>query len=157
MKITCRLDRSFGSNLAFSGWIFLVTGIIFISTVTGIFLLLVGFVLATSTDGTQIDTEKHRIRRYSGPFGIPVLGRWEDIQDHAGLVVIPVKRYFTVWSRSNRSSVSDELDYRVFLTGNDRKARFALLKRPSREAAVAEMDRLSGILHLPVMKIDNDF
>ena len=151
MKITCKLDRSFGPNLAFSGWVLLITGIIFITSVTGIILLLAGFMLATFTDGTQIDTEKRRIKRYSGPLGIPFMGNWEDIENHAGLTVIPVKRHFTVWSRSNRSNISEELDYRVFLTGNDRKPRYALLKRPTREAAVAEMDKLSGILHLPVM------
>lgn len=156
MRITCRLDRSFGPNMAFSGWVLLITGIIFITSVTGIFLLLTGFLLATFTDGAQIDTEKRRVRRFSGPFSIPLIGRWEDIEDHAGLIVIPVKRHFTVWSRSNRSNISDELDYRVFLTGSDRKPRFALLKRTTREAAVAEMDRLSGMLHLPVMKIDED-
>lgn len=154
MKISYKLDRSFGPNLAFSGWVLFVTGIIFISSVTGIILFLAGFMLATFTDGTQIDTDKRRVRRYSTPFAIPVAGKWENIEDHAGLTVIPVKRHFAVYSRSNRSNISDELDYRVFLTGNDRKTRFALLKKASQDAAVAEMDKLSGILHIPVMTID---
>lgn len=140
--------------MAFSGWILLITGIIFITTATGILLLLAGFMLATFNDGVCIDTEQRRVKKFSGAFGIPFLGNWENIEDHAGLTVIPVKRHFTVWSRSNRSNLSEELDYRVFLTGNDRKPRFALLKRPTRESAFEEMDKLSGILHLPVMTID---
>ncbi len=153
MLITNRLDKTFGPQMAFSGWIFIVFGVFFIIDWMGILLVLIGIVLATTVDGVAIDTKKRRIRRFSGPFGFPGYGRWENLDDYEGLTVVPWKRNFTTWSRSNRQNSYAVEDFRIFVVGQDRKPAFAVKKCITKEQATTEMDKLAESLHWAVWKV----
>ena len=136
--------------MAFSGWIFMVVGALFFLDIMGVVLLVVGFFLATTSDGVSIDVGARRVRKFSGPFGLPMVGRWESLDNYAGLTVIPIQQKFTTWSRSNRQSTIERSDYRVFLVGLDRKPAFALKKNDSNEQAVIVMDKLALALRMTV-------
>jgi hypothetical protein len=150
MIIKNKLDKTFGSQMAFSGWILLAFGAIFIFDVMGIILVIIGFLLATTVDGVCIDSQNHRLKRFSGPFGFSVIGRWENFDDYSGMTVIPWKRKLTTWSRSNRQNNVTEEDFRIFLVGHDRKPVFAIKKCTSRHQAIEEMDKLAELLHWTV-------
>jgi hypothetical protein len=146
MTIINRLDKTFGPQLSFSGWILLVTGMVFIVDVMGIVLVILGFILATTIDGVELDPGSRRIRKFSGPFGFPVVGRWEPLDHYAGLTVIPMTIKQVTWSRSNRRNVSEQSDFRIFLVGKDHRPAYAIKKCTTRELAVAEMDKLAEML-----------
>ncbi|MFZ5430092.1 MAG: hypothetical protein ACOZDD_07660 [Bacteroidota bacterium] len=154
MIITNRLDKTFGPQLAFSGWIFLAVGLLFILDIMGMVLLILGFFLATSTDGVLIDLSRRRVKRFSGPLGYPLFGRWENLDNYAGLTALPMTRKFVSWSRSNRQNVSETSDIRIFLVGKDRKPAFPVKKCDSMEVAVKEMDKLAEALSWMVWKAD---
>lgn len=156
MVITNKLDKTFGPQMAFSGWIFIVFGAIFILDRMGILLVIIGAVLAFTVDGVSIDRENRRIRRFSGPFGFPVYGRWENLDDYKGLTVVPWKRNFTTWSRSNRQNSYAVEDYRIFVVGQDRKPAFAIKKCLSKEQATIEMERLAELLHWMVWSLEKE-
>ena len=150
MTITNRLDKTFGQQLSFSGWIFMVFGAIFIVDIMGVVLVITGFILAFTYDGVSLNTKDRMIRRFSGPFGWPLTGRWERLENYNGLTVIPVSRKFVTWSRSNRKNVSEQSDFRIFLIGKDRRPAFAIKKCPTMELAQKEVDRMAELLRWTV-------
>lgn len=150
MVINNRIDKTFGPQMAVSGWILLVFGLAFFLNVMGIILILIGFTLATFIDGVMLDTVKRRVRQYSGPFGFALTGRWQELDNFAGLTVMQVKRKITSFSRSNRENSYLEEDFRIFLVGKDRKPAFPIFKSPTKELAVKEMDKLAEILNWTV-------
>ena len=156
MVINNRLDKTFGPQMAVSGWILMAFGLIFILDIMGIILILIGFSLAFFTDGVKLDTEKKRVMRYSGPFGRALTGRWQDLSGYSGLTVIPVKRKITTFSRSNRENTYLEEDFRVFLVSTNRKPAFPILKSKTKGAAVKEMDKIAEILSWTVWSAQNE-
>lgn len=154
MAIRNKLDKTFGSQMAFSGWVLIAFGAIFIFDVMGIILVIIGFILATTVDGVYIDPRNRRIKRFSGPFGFPIIGRWENLDDYSGMTVIPWKRKLTTWSRSNRQNNVTEEDFRIFLVGHDRKPVFAVKKCNTRHEAIEEMDELAELLHWMVWTME---
>lgn len=156
MIITNRLDKTFGPQLAFSGWIFLATGLLFILDVMGMVLIVLGFFLATSTDGVMLDLTGRRFKRFSGPLGYPLFGRWENLDNYAGLTVLPMTRKFVSWSRSNRQNISEDSDFRIFLVDKSRKPAFAIKKCDTMEAAVRDMDKLAEALNWMVWKSESN-
>jgi hypothetical protein len=154
MAIRNKLDKTFGSQMAFSGWVLIAFGAIFILDIMGIILVFIGFILATTEDGVSIDPNKRLIKRVSVPFGLPVVGRWENLDDYSGMTVIPWKRKLTTWSRSNRQNNVTEEDFRIFLVGHDRKPVFAVKKCNTRHEAIEEMDELAELLHWMVWTME---
>lgn len=150
MIIKNKLDKTFGSQMAFSGWVFFVFGAIFIFDVMGIILVIIGFILATTVDGVCIDPRNRRIKRFSGPLGFPIIGRWENLDDYLGMTVIPWKRKLTTWSRSNRQNNVTEEDFRIFLVGHDGKPVFAIKICKTRHQAILKMAELAEMLRLMV-------
>ncbi len=153
MILNNNLGKTFGPQLSFSGWILLIFGIFFITDVMGMLLVVLGFFLGSMTDGVLIDVGQRRIKKYSSPFGLNLTGRWEEIQEHSGLVVIPFRKEYAVLSRSNLRNATVTSDYRIFLTGPNHKPRFPVKACPTKEDAITEADKLSGLLHIPIMKI----
>lgn len=155
MVIKNRLDKTFGSQMSFSGWVLLAFGAIFIFDVMGLILVIVGFILATTEDGICIDSQNSRIKRFSGPFGLPVTGKWESLDNYAGMTVVQMKRKLTTWSRSNRQNDITEEDFRIFLVGHDRKPVFAIKKCITKQLATSEMDKLAELLHWKTWTIED--
>lgn len=148
-----RLGKTFGPQLSFSGWILLIFGVLFITDFMGMALVVVGLFLGSMADGVLIDADQRKIKRYSSPFGLNFPGRWEEIGTHAGLVIIPFRKEYAVLSRSNRRNTTITSDFRIFLTCSNHKPRYAIKACPTKEEAVLEAEKLSGLLHVPIMKI----
>jgi hypothetical protein len=151
MIINNRLDKSVGPQLSFSGWVLTIFGLIFITDVVGIILLITGFILATFVDGVYIDSQNKRIKKYSGPFGLAILGKWESVEENAFLTVVPMHIEYVIWSRSNRRNTSESFDFRVYLTDNNKKPKTALKICASRNEAFAETEKLASSLNLRIL------
>ncbi len=153
MILNNRLGKTFGPQLSISGWILLIFGVFFIMDVMGMLLVVLGFFLGSMTDGVLIDVSQRRIRRYSSPFGLKLPGRWEEIGPQSGLVVIPFRKEYAVLSRSNLRSATVTSDFRIFLTNHNHQPRFPIMACQTKDSAISEADKLSGLLHIPIMKI----
>jgi hypothetical protein len=155
MTIRNRIEYVFGPYLTFTGIIFIVFGLIFIRQISGIILIVFGAFLALTTNGVLIEPDKNLIKSYSRIFGVVTIGRWQKLSDFSGITIIPFKKTYTVYSRSNRQNTTERRDFRIFLLDRQMKHTFAVKKCDSMAVAQTEIDRLALLLHLPVCIIDN--
>lgn len=154
MIITYKLDKSFGSQMAFSGYVLMVIGLIFIVDLMGIVLFITGFFLATTVEGVSIDVNKRLIKKFSGPLGLRMIGKWEELDRYEGFTLVPFRTKQVTMSRSNRQHLTQHHDFRIFTVGQNHKPAFAVYKSNSKDRALHEMEILSELLHWKVWTTD---
>lgn len=121
--------------------------------ITGILGTLVAWFLLFSYSGIQINTIERIVKPYNCWFGIFKTGKWKTLDNYIGLTLVPLKRSYTVYSRSNRSNTSRETEFRVYLVNKLKKPALAVKRCKNRDAAQNGMDEFSIWLHLPVYTI----
>jgi len=154
MVITNKLDKSFGPQMVFPGYLMMGIGLMFIFDIMGFFLFLAGFVLVTTNDFVSIDTQKRTVGKFSGPFGLRLFGKWEELDNYEGITLVPIKTRQVILSRSNKQHSTEQDDYRIFLVGHDHKPTYAIYKNSLKENAQKEMEKLADVLHWKVWTID---
>ncbi len=154
MIITNKLDKTFGYQMAFSGYVLMVFGLIFIVDIMGIVLFIIGFFLATMVEGVSIDVNKRLIKKFSGPFGLKMFGKWEELDRYEGFTLVPFRARQVTLSRSNRQFVTQHHDFRIFTVGQNHKPAFAVYKSNSKDRVINEMERLAELLHWKVWTIN---
>jgi hypothetical protein len=155
MIINNKLDRSFGKFAVFAGLIIFISGCLTITYIWPVFFILVSSFIIFTRAGTQIDTEKRQVRLYQNLFGIYKTGKWKSMDSYKGLILIPIKRYFSMASMSNRNTTVEEHDYRIFLVNKFNKPELAIKKCKTLDDAQDRIDELSLWLKLPVYTIKN--
>ncbi len=121
--------------------------------ILGILGITIGCFLLLSYSGIQIDTKERIIRPYNCWFGIVKTGKWKTLENYIGLTLVPMKRVYTVYSRSNRSMTSKKAEFRVYLVNRSQKPALAIKRSNKRETAQNSMDEFSIWLHLPVYTV----
>lgn len=119
----------------------------------GAFSLLLSLFLLTSYSGINIDTTKRMIRPYNIFFGFIKTGKWESIDKYIGLTLIPMRRVYAVYSRSNQQNISTEKDFRIYLVNKAKKPSIPIKKCRTPEKAQNCIDELSIWLKLPVYTV----
>lgn len=156
MLIDNKIEKTFSGTFIIMGSTFLFIAAILILNqqwILGVLSFLVaGFILFTFS-GIEIDTEKRMIKPYYMVFGFLKRGKWESLENYRGLTLIPMKKIYTTFSRSNRKNSSTESDFRVYLVNKAKKPAFPLKSCKSREAAQNSMDEFSIWLKMPVYSI----
>ena len=156
MLIDNKIEKTFSGTFIIMGITFLVIAAILILNQQWIFgvlsFILAGFILFTFS-GIEIDTENRRIKPYYMVFGVLKRGKWESLENYRGLTLIPMKKIYTTFSRSNRKNTSIKSDFRVYLVNKTKKPAFPLKSCKSLEAAQDSMDEFSIWLKLPVYSI----
>ena len=156
MLIDNKIEKTISGPAIFIGLTFLIVGIV--SLIGAFWLLggfgfLIGFFLLFSYSGIQIDSKKRIIRPYNCWFGIFKTGEWKTLETYDGLTLVPMKKVYSVYSRSNRNITSSKNEFRVYLVDKRHKPALAIKRCKRREEAQNSMDEFAIWLHLPVYTI----
>ena len=121
--------------------------------IAGILGIIIAWFLLLSYSGIQIDINERMVRPYNCWFGIYKTGKWKTLETYIGLTLVPMKKVYTVYSRSNRRITNKEEEFRVYLVNQSQKPALAIKRCKKRETAQSRMDEFAIWLRLPVFTI----
>ncbi len=156
MKIDNKIERPFGGPMIFLGLTFFTVGFIFAlveSWILASFSFIIAMFFTFTFSGVEIDTKSRRIKPYNKIFGLLKIGKWETLEIYVGLTLVPMKKVYRTYSRSNRRNISVEKEFRIYLVNKAKKPALALKKCNNFEQAQNSMDELAIWLKLPVYSV----
>lgn len=156
MNIDNKIQQTFNGPLIFMGITFAITAFALVFSrlwFLGILSFIVACFLLFTFSGIEIDTEKRMIKPYYMLFGLFKNGKWQSLEKYAGLTLVPMRKVYSVYSRSNRISNSEMDDFRVYLVNKVKKPALPLKSCKTREAAQDSMDEFSIWLKMPVYSV----
>uniref|UniRef100_UPI003216BD66 hypothetical protein n=1 Tax=uncultured Draconibacterium sp. TaxID=1573823 RepID=UPI003216BD66 len=153
MLIDNKISKLLTGPYIFIGLMFVLVGITAFSNqnwLLGSLFLCASWFLFTGESGIDIDTEKRLFRKYNKYFGLFKTGTWESTNQYLGLTLVPMKKVYRMYSRSNRVNTSSEKEFRIYFVGQNKRPAFAIKKCKTYDEALNKMDELAIWLHLPV-------
>jgi hypothetical protein len=160
MIIDNKIEKTFSGPLLIMGITFLLVSAVLILNQRWIFgtmsFIVACFILFTYS-GIVIDTDKRMIKPYYMVFGLLKRGKWETLEKYRGLTLVPMKKVYSVYSRSNRLNNSAKSDFRVYLVNRAKKPAFPLKACKTFDSAQDSMDEFSIWLKLPVYSVKKHF
>ena len=125
MNIDNKIQQTFNGPLIFMGITFAGTAIALVFGslwYLGILSFIIACFLLFTFSGMEIDTEKRMIKPYYMLFGLFKNGKWQSLEKYVGLTLVPMRKVYSVFSRSNRISKSEMDDFRVYLVNKSKTA-----------------------------------
>jgi len=156
MNIDNKIQQTFNGPLIFMGITFVGTALILVFGrlwYLGVLSFVIACFLLFTFSGIEIDTEKRMIKPYYMLFGLFRNGKWQSLEKYIGLTLVPMRKVYSVFSRSNRISNSEMDDYRVYLVNRSKKPALPLKSCKTQEAAQNSMDEFSIWLKMPVFSV----
>lgn len=156
MNIDNKIQQTFNGPVIILGITFLINALwmVFSSMwYLGIPSFIIACFLLFTFSGMEIDTERRMIKPYYMLFGIFKNGKWQSLEKYVGLTLVPMRKVYSVFSRSNRRNDSEMDEYRVYLVNRSKKPALPLKSCKSQEAAQDSMDEFSIWLKLPVYSV----
>ena len=158
LKIDNHIGKTFSGPPVLVGYIFILAGAGFFflegisagGIVTTSFFIVVATFVSFTYSGVEIDTEERKIKNYYRLFGIIKTGKWKSLDLYLGVTLIPMRRIYRIYSRTNRTTSSTERDYRIFLVSSKKRPAFAIKKCKTMEQAQDSLDEFSIWLKFPV-------
>ncbi len=153
MKIDNKIDKFFGDNASFAGYILILAGVaIAVSfNISGIILIIFGLFMSFTYTGAEIDIENRKYRFYNKLFGLFKIGRFKDLSIFRGLKVERFSGSYNTYRRSNRKLSNLFNDYRIVLQGESQGEKNYVFKHESFKKVKEEAARLSKLLNLPLI------
>jgi hypothetical protein len=156
MKIDNKIQQTFNGPLIFMGITFAVMAIALVFNhlwYLGILSFIIACFLLFTFSGMEIDVERRMIKPYYMLFGLFKNGKWQSLEKYVGLTLVPMRKVYSVFSRSNRQNDSEMDDFRVYLVNRLKKPALPLKSCKTREAAQNSMDEFSIWLKMPVYSV----
>jgi hypothetical protein len=146
-----KLDKLTGPSGVFAGYVLLAAGIITIYfSLTAVFLILLGGLMAFTYQGTQIDQSGKRYRSIIVIAGFYPMGKWIDFIKTDEIHVRKISGKYVVFSRSNRQLDIPQTDFRVILLPTVGKKELHLAKFQSE----TEARKLAADLEALLLRIE---
>jgi hypothetical protein len=141
------LGKFFGPSSSYMGYIFIISGIVAINySLLALTLLIPGFFMAFSYNGTFIDTDNKRVKPYTALFGIFKTGKWIDANQFTRFNIIKATKKYTTYSRANVRFDMNVSDIELLLINRNGSKKIVLNKYSNFEDAHKEMEELSQLL-----------
>jgi hypothetical protein len=141
------LGKFFGPSFSYAGYVFIGCGIFFsFYSLLALTLLLPGFFIAYTYNGTLIDTDKKRVKSYTSLFGIIKTGNWISADQFTRFSIRKATKVYTSYSRANVRLDMSSSDIELLLLDRSRSKNIVLNKFKNSEDAHKEMERLSRLL-----------
>ena len=139
--------KFFGPSMSYAGLVFTATGI-FVSFyhMGSLILLLPGLLLAFTTNGTIIDTDRKKVRSFTKLFGVIPVGKSYDTGNFSGFTIQKVRSRYTAYSRSNQRLDLDTTDIRLLLINKNRSVKIIINNYRDFEKARNEMRELNKLI-----------
>jgi hypothetical protein len=129
------------------GYIFIISGIVAINySILALTLIIPGFFMAFTYNGTLIDTENKRLKPYTALFGILKTGKWVDAKQFTRFNILKATSRFTTYSRANVRLDMNVSDIELLLINRNGSKKIVLNKYSNFEDAHKEMEELSQLL-----------
>ncbi len=141
------LGKFFGPSASYGGYVFIGCGI-FTSfySLLALTLLIPGFFMAYTFNGTLIDTDKKIIKSYTSLFGLIRTGNWINASKFTQFKIVKSKKRYTTYSRANVQFDMDISDIELLITDSRGRRKIVLNKYSNSEDARIEMEKLHSIL-----------
>jgi hypothetical protein len=141
------LGKFFGPSSSYMGYIFIACGIFASAySLLALTLIIPGFFMAFTYNGTIIDTDKKRLKPYTSLFGIFRTGKWIDTDQFTRFNIIKATKKYTTYSRANVRFDMDVSDIELLIINRNGTKKVVLNKYSNFEDAHKEMEELSGKL-----------
>ena len=141
------LGKFFGPSSSYMGYIFIISGIVAINySLLALTLLLPGFFMAFTYNGTLIDIDNKRLKPYTSLFGIFKTGKWIDANQFTRFNIIKATKKYTTYSRANVRFDMKMSDIELLLINRNGSKKIVLNKFSNFEDAHKEMEELSQLL-----------
>ena len=141
------LGKFFGPSSSYMGYIFIISGIVAINySLLALTLLLPGFFMAFTYNGTIIDTDNKRVKPYTSLFGIFKSGKWIDANQFTRFNILKATKKYTTYSRANVRFDMNVSDIELLLINRNGSKKIVLNKYSNFEDAHKEMEELSQLL-----------
>jgi len=145
--INNNLGKFFGPSSSYMGYIFIISGIVAVNySLLSLTLLLPGFFMAFTYNGTIIDTDNKKIKPYTALFGIFKTGKWIDANQFTRFNIIKATKKYTTYSRANVRFDMKMSDIELLLINRNGSKKIVLNKFSNFEDAHKEMEELSQLL-----------
>jgi hypothetical protein len=141
------LGKFFGPSSSYMGYIFIISGIVAVNySLLALTLLIPGFFMAFTYNGTFIDTDKKRLKPYTALFGIFKTGKWIYANQFTRFNILKATKRFTSYSRANVRLDINVSDIELLLINRNGSKKIVLNKYSNFEDAHKEMEELSQLL-----------
>jgi hypothetical protein len=141
------LGKFFSPSASYAGFVFIGCGIFTaFYSLFALTLLLPGFFMAFSYNGTLIDTDRKRVKSYTSLFGIIKTGEWVNIDEFTNFSIIKATKNFTTYSRANLRFDMKLSDIELLISNTRTSKRIVLNTYNNLSDAQREMDSLREIL-----------
>ena len=148
-----RLDKSFGSVGTYAGIFLVFIGIIVSCVYPSVLVLILigGFVGFTGTS-TLIDCDKKQVKFCNNIFGFIPVGKWVQVDPSMKIGIKESNLTYRAYSRGNQVLDIDQNDFRLVLFDSQNREIMPLKKTNTPDAALAELELLSGKLGLTILQ-----
>jgi hypothetical protein len=142
-----KLGKFFGPSASYGGYVFIGCGI-FASfySLLSLTLLVPGFFMAYTYNGTLIDTDKKKIKSYTSLFGFIRTGNWINASQFKQFKIVNSRKRYSTYSRANVQFDMNISDIELLLTDSTVGKKIVLNKYSNVEDAQKEMKELYSIL-----------
>ena len=141
------LGKFFGPSSSYSGYIFIICGIVAATySLLALTLLIPGFFMAFTYNGTIIDTDNKKLKPYTALFGIFRSGKWIDADQFTRFSIIKSTKKYTTYSRANLRFDMNVSDIELLLINRNGSKKIVLNKYSNFEDAHKEMEELSHLI-----------
>ena len=143
-----RISKITGPSGVFAGYILLVFGLVALYfSLTAIPVIILGAILAFSTQGSVIDFGSKRYKPLFYLFGFLPFGSWVDLEPDDTVYTKHMKGRYITLSRSNRKSAREVEDYRVILQRDADRKKLTLARFQSESEASDLVNKIQTVLN----------
>lgn len=144
------LGKFFGPSSSYAGYVFIGCGIFAsLYSLLALTLLIPGFFLAFTCNGTLIDTDEKRVKSYTSLFGLIKTGKWISAGEFTKFSIIKATRRYSTYSRANVRFDRTFSDIELLLVNSTGSKKIVINKFKNYEDAHKEMEELESILIKP--------
>jgi hypothetical protein len=141
-----KLGKFFGPSSSYTGYVFIICGIVATTySLLALTLLIPGFFMAFTYNGTIVDTDNKMVMPYTSIFGIFKTGKWIDTNQFTRFNIIKATKKYTSYSRANVRFDMNVSDIELLLINRNGTKKIVLNKYSNFEDAQKEMQELKGI------------
>jgi hypothetical protein len=152
-----KLGKFFGLSSSYAGYVFIACGI-FTSTFSllALTLLIPGFFMAYTYNGTFIDFDNKRLKPYTALFGVFKTGKWIDVNQFSRFKIIKATKKYTTYSRANVRFDMNVSDIELLIINRSDSKKVILNKYGNFEDAHKEMEELERLLLPEILPLKTD-
>jgi len=145
--INNNLGKFFGPSSSYMGYVFIISAFVAVNySLLSLTLLIPGFFMAFTYNGTIIDTDNKRLKPYTALFGIFRTGKWIDANQFTRFNIIKATKKYTTYSRANVKFDMNITDIELLLINRVGSKKIVLNRYSNFEDAQKEMEELQEIL-----------